>query len=135
MKSYEDMLKEAEGKLPKNTEKKRRLEIPAPQVRIQGNQTFIENFTEITDVIRREPKHLAKFLFRELAKPGHVEGKKLMLQGKVYSKLLEKKLESYYKEFLYCKECQKPDTKLVKEGRIVLMVCEACGSKRAVRKI
>ena len=135
MKSYEDMVKEAEEKLPENSEKKDRLEIPRPQVLIQGNQTIISNFDEIVSVMRRDPKHLSKFLFRELAKPGHINGKRLILQGKVYQKLIEKKMESYIKEFLYCKECDRPDTKLTKEGRITLMVCEACGSKKAVRNI
>jgi translation initiation factor 2 subunit 2 len=135
MKSYEEMLKEAEKKLPKNSDKKRRLEIPRPKVLIQGNRTFITNFDEIIAVLRRKPKHFAKFLFRELAKPGHIEGKRLILQGKVDSKLLEKKLRDYCKEFLYCKECNKPDTKLVRQGRIILMVCEACGSRKAVRNI
>jgi len=135
MKSYEDMLKEAEEKLPKETKDKKRLEIPRPQVLIQGNQTFITNFEEIATIMRRDPKHFSKFLFRELAKPGHIDGKRLVLQGKVYPKLVEKKLESYIKEFLYCKECNRPDTKLVKEGRITLMVCEACGAKQSVRNI
>ena len=135
MKSYEDMLKEAEEKLPKETKEKKRLEIPRPQVLIQGNQTFITNFDEIPTVMRRDPKHFSKFLFRELAMPGHIDGKRLVLQGKVYPKLVEKKLESYVKEFLYCKECNRPDTKLVKEGRIILMVCEACGAKQTVRNI
>jgi len=135
MKSYEDMLKELEENLPQNSEKNDRLEIPKPEIQIQGNQTFITNFEEIVSVMRRDPRHFAKFLFRELAKPGHIDGKRLMLQGKVFPKLVEKKLESYIKEFLYCNECNRPDTKLVKEGRIMLMICEACGSKKAVRNI
>jgi len=135
MKSYEEMLKEAQQKLPKDIVKKRRLEVPKPKILIQGNQTFIMNFDEITNVIRRDPKHLAKFLFRELAIPGHIDGGRLILQGKVFSNLIEKKIDSYIKEFVYCKECDRPDTKLVKEGRITFMVCEACGAKSAVRNI
>ena len=135
MKSYEEMLKEAEEKLPKGTKEKIRLEIPKPQLLVQGNQSFVTNFVEITNIMRRDPKHFAKFLFRELATPGHFDGKRLMLQGKVSSGLVEKKLDVYIKEFLYCKECNRPDTKLVKEDRIMFMVCEACGSKKAVRNI
>jgi len=135
MKSYEEMLKEAREKLPKDIVKKRRLEIPKPKVLIQGNQTFITNFDEITNVLRRDPKHLSKFLFRELATPGHAAGGRLTLQGKVYSNLIEKKINSYVKEFVYCKECDRPDTKLVKEDRITFLVCEACGARQAVRNI
>jgi len=135
MKSYEEMLKEAKENLPEDITKKKRLKIPRPKLLIQGNQTFITNFEDITNVLRRKPKHLAKFLFRELAKPGHIEGKRLVLQGKVTKRLVEKKLKSYIKEFVYCKECSKPDTKLVKEGRIILMVCEACGARQPIRDI
>lgn len=135
MKTYEEMLKEAEEKLPKIVKEKRRLEIPKPQVLVQGNQTFITNFEEITNIMRRDPKHFAKFLFRELATPGHLSEKKLILQGKAGQNLIEKKLEAYIKEFLYCKECDRPDSKLVKEDRVTFLVCEACGSKKAVRNI
>jgi translation initiation factor 2 subunit 2 len=135
MKSYEEMLKEAKENLPEDIAKKKRLKIPRPKLLIQGNQTFITNFEDITNVLRREPKHLAKFLFRELAKPGHIEGKRLVLQGKVTKRLVEKKLKSYIKEFVYCKECSKPDTKMVKEGRVTLMVCEACGARQPIRDI
>ncbi len=135
MKTYEEMLKEAREKLPKGITKKERLEIPRPRVNIQGNQTFITNFEEIANVIRRDPKHLSKYLFRELAKPGHISGGRLILQGKVYSNLIEKKIEAYVKEFVYCKECNRPDTHLKKEGRNVFMICEACGAKQIVRRI
>lgn len=129
------MLKEAKEKLPENATKKKRLKIPRPKLMIQGNQTFVTNFQDMTDTMRREPKHLAKFLFHELAKPGHMKGKTLVLQGKVSRRLIEKKLKSYIREFIYCKECDRPDTKLVKEGRITIMVCEACGARQAVRDI
>ncbi len=135
MKGYKDMLKEAEKKISKDITKARRLEIPSPQVTIQGNKTFITNFTEITNSIRRDPKHLAKFLFRELAKPGHIEGNRLILQGKVIRSLVEKKIGEYVKEFVYCRECNRPDTHLKKEDRIVFMKCEACGAKQAIRRI
>lgn len=135
MKSYKEMLKEAEKKISKDTTKTHRLEIPSPKVIIQGNRTFITNFTDIINSIRRDPKHLAKFLFRELAKPGHVDGNRLILQGKVIRSLVEKKIEDYIKEFVYCKECNRPDTNLVKEDRIVFMKCEACGAKQVIRRI
>ena len=85
--------------------------------------------------MRRDPRHFAKFLFRELATPGHINERRLVMQGKTSQNLIEKKLELYIKEFLYCKECDRPDTKFAKEGRITFLVCEACGSKKAVRNI
>lgn len=135
MKDYKEMLREAIEKLPEKTTNDTRLEVPRPQVTIQGNQTFITNFIEITNVIRRDPKHLSKFLFRELAKPGHIDGNRLILQGKVIGSLIEKKIDSYMKEFVICKECKKPDTHLVREERLTFLKCEACGAKQSVRNI
>jgi len=135
MKTYEKMLKEGLAKVPEKIIKDVRLEIPKPQSRVEGNRTFIINFGEIANTIRREPKHLAKFLFRELAKPGYVDGDRLILQGKVQNYLIVDKINGYCKEFLYCKECGKPDTQIVKEDRLRFLKCEACGSKSALRKI
>ena len=35
---------------------------------------------------------------------------------------------------MICSECGKPDTRLVKDGRITLLRCDACGSHRPIRK-
>ncbi len=135
MKTYEEMLREGREKISLDVSKESRFEVVKPNILIQGNRTFITNFTEIANSMRRDPKHLAKFLFRELAKPGHVEGNTLILQGKVLRSLIEKKIEAYLKEFVYCRECKRPDTHLEKEGRIIFLKCEACGAKQVVRRI
>ncbi|MHA1988975.1 MAG: translation initiation factor IF-2 subunit beta, partial [Promethearchaeota archaeon] len=49
--------------------------------------------------------------------------------------IIQKKIESYVKEYVLCKECGKPDTKLIKEGRITFLKCEACGAKSSVKSI
>ena len=133
MKSYEEILKEGMEKLPKHTTSDVRFEVPKPQISISGSQTFISNFIEIANTIRRDPKHLAKYLSRELAIPTGIEGNRLVLQGKVYHNLIEKKIESYLKEYVYCNECGKPDTHLVRHERIQLLKCEACGAKQPVK--
>jgi len=135
MKTYDQMLKEAEKKISRDISKESRLEIPPPNVIIQGNKTFISNFTDIANSIRRDPKHLAKFLFRELAKPGHVDNNRLILQGKVMKSLVQNKIDAYIKEFVVCKECNRPDTNIVKEDRLIFLKCEACGAKQPLRRI
>jgi len=132
---YEEMLKRAYERLPKEIEERRRFEIPSVITEIQGNKTLLKNFSEITSVLRRDSKHLSKFLLKELATPGNIQGSFLILQRKVSRALIQKKIEDYAKEFIFCKECKKPDTKLEKEERIYLLKCEACGAKYPVRKI
>jgi translation initiation factor 2 subunit 2 len=134
MKTYDQMLEDATKKISK-TVKESRLEIPVPNVSIQGNRTFITNFTDIANVIRRNPKHLAKFLFRELAKPGHLDNNRLILQGKVITSLIQSKIDYYIKEFVICKECDRPDTHFEKEDRLKFIKCEACGAKYVLRRI
>ena len=128
------MLKEATERISKDVTKQERLEIPSPQTSIQGNRTFISNFGEIAASLRRDPKHLSKYLLKELATPGHIEGNRLILQRKVIKSLIEKKIEGYMNEFVYCKECKKPDTHFERGDRMTFLKCEACGAKHALRK-
>jgi len=135
MKGYKELLEEALEKLPEEVKLDVRLEIPKPEVVISGSQTYINNFLDIANVIRRKPEHMLKFLSKELASPAHLEGNRAIFQGKLFNSLIEKKLESYYKEFLYCPECKKPDTQIIKQDRITILKCEACGAKTPVRLI
>ena len=132
---YEELLKRAMEKLPKIVEKKERFEIPKVVCEISGNKTILKNFGEILAVLRRDPNHLAKYLSKELATASSIQNETLVFQGKISAEILQKKVESYVKDFVYCKECGKPDTRLVKEDRIYFLICEACGAKHPVRSI
>ena len=132
---YEELLKKAMEKIPKRVEAEERFEVPKVESMIQGNQTIIKNFGEILEKLRREPKHLMKFLTKELAAPGSTDGTRAIFQGKFSQRIIQGKLENYVKEYVLCKVCGKPDTKLIKEDRIEMMKCEACGARSAVRRI
>src|SRR3990172_4079863 len=133
--SYEDLLNKAYEKMPKVEESTERLEIPLPDVIFQGKQTIIKNFSQISDAIRRDPNHLLKFLTKELATPAGFDGARATLQSKISKRMIENKLESYVKEYLMCRECNRPDTKIVREDRIDFIICEACGAKFPVKAI
>ena len=132
---YEELLKRAMEKLPKGVEKRDRFEVPKIVCEVAGNKVALKNFSEILTVLRRDSGHLAKYLSKELATSGSVQGNSLIFQGKISREILQKKLDDYVKEFVYCKECGKPDTKLVKDGRIYFLVCEACGARHPARSI
>lgn len=132
---YKKLLKNAIEKMPKKIDLSDRFKIPEAILEIRGNRTSVKNFIEITNSLRRDPFHLSKYLFKELATPGNIEGNELILQTKISGEILQKKIEDYLKEFVYCKVCGEPDTKLIKEGRITFMKCEACGAKSPVRSI
>jgi translation initiation factor 2 subunit 2 len=134
MEEYEKLLKLAIEKVPKKVFARDRFIIPEPKVETQKNKTIIKNLKEIADVLRRPADHLAKYLMKELATPGSIEGETLVLQTSITTEMVKKKIESYAKEFVYCKVCGKPDTKLVKEDRLSFIVCEACGAKSSAGK-
>jgi len=135
LKSYEQLLKEARSKLPESVLKESRLEIPEADVMMIGNKTIIKNFGDIADIIKRDYKHFAKFLFKELATPGVIDGKRLILQTKLQKSIIQKKIDDYIQEFVICKVCKKPDTRLIKEHGVVFMKCDACGAREPVRMI
>ena len=132
---YEELLKKAMERLPKNVEKKERFEVPKIVCEVSGSKTVLRNFGEMLVVLRRDPSHLAKYLSKELATAGSVQGNLLTFQGKISREMLQRKTDDYVKEFVYCKECGKPDTKIVKEDRIYFLVCEACGARHPARNI
>jgi translation initiation factor 2 subunit 2 len=131
--SYEDMLNKAMEKLPKKMEKKDRFEIPEVICIAEGNKTLFKNFGDILSVLRRDAKHLSKYLLKELATPGTVQGGTLILQRRVSGNMIQDKITTYVKEFVYCKECGEPDTKIIREDRVSFLVCEACGCRYPLR--
>ncbi|MFH1631275.1 MAG: translation initiation factor IF-2 subunit beta, partial [Candidatus Aenigmatarchaeota archaeon] len=85
--------------------------------------------------LRRNPQQIAKFFFKELAVPGSITGDQLMLQGKISTDMINRRLDDYIKEFVICNECKKPDTNINKVGKITTLKCEACGAKKPVRSV
>ena len=132
---YEELLNKAFEKLPKKVEEKKRFEIPSAISEIQGNKTLIKNFSDMLMILRRDANHFSKFLMKELATPGTIQGSTLILQRKVPCEMLQEKIKSYVKEFVYCKECGEPDTRLIKEERITTLKCDACGARYPARSI
>jgi len=126
---YKELLKKAMEKMPKKVPVADRFQIPQVVSEIQGPRTIVRNFNEIVQVLRRESAHFAKYLTKELAVPGNIQGNLFILQGKFSREILQKKVENYVKGFVYCKVCGEPDTKLIKENRFLFMKCEACGAK------
>ena len=131
---YRTLLKKAMEKMPEKVSGRARFQIPQVAHEIRGNKTYFKNFGEVLSLLRRESSQISRFLFKELATSGFVENNSLVFQGKIGREILQKKLESYVKEFVICKVCGNPDTKLVKEGRFLMMKCDACGAKNLVRK-
>ncbi len=137
MATYEELLNEAYRKIKQPEGNGERFEIPKAEGHFEGKKTIITNFLQIASYIRRNPEHFQKFLLKELASSGQMEGDRLVLNLKVPSAKINQKIEEYVHEYVLCKECGKPDTELIKEpnSRLMFIHCLACGAKRSVGKI
>jgi translation initiation factor 2 subunit 2 len=128
---YEKMLNEAREKLPQTISTNTRFEIPNVRGQIEGNKTIISNFFQIADVLGRKPQHLLKYVQKELATPGAFRKQAVIFGSKIPASKINEKIKSYAEEFVFCKECRGPDTKMTKEGDIYYIKCQVCGARHS----
>jgi translation initiation factor 2 subunit 2 len=129
---YQALLDRAHRLLPPVRVATERFQIPEPDVMTDGKNTVIRNFKEITDVLRREPEHVIGYLARELGAPGVLDLPRGVLKSRVSRDQIAQRLREYSEKYVICSECKRPDTHLSKEGRLTLLICEACGAQRPV---
>ncbi len=134
MNDYEKLLDEAYGKVKHLGGNGERFEIPKIEGHFEGKKTILTNFSQIAAHLRRTPEHLQKFLSKELAAQSVQDKDRLILNKKISSSKINPKIEQYAKEFVLCKECGKPDTQIIKEGRMSFLHCLACGAKHSIRE-
>jgi len=133
MDDYEKMLDRARAALPEKTLAFERFETPQIDSFVQGSKTLVRNFEAILQKIRRPPEMLARYFSKEMAVPASVQGGKLVLNGKFYARNLQDKLQSFVDAAVVCKECKRPDTKIIEKDGVKTLVCEACGARAPVR--
>ena len=132
--NYEKLLDRAIEQLPKKRLKKtERFVVPEPEVIISGKRTIIQNFKQICDVLNREPRIVLRYLLKELAIPGALEGTAAVLLGEKSRRAVQAVLNRFIKDYVYCPICGQPDTNLIKEKKMMFIICMACGAKSAVK--
>lgn len=132
---YLQMLDKALGEIPKTVFEKSRFEVPEAEVTNVGNRTIIHNFKAIATALNRDPSHLMKYLLRELGVAGDAKGVQASFQGRFTKELIDERIRKYAKEFVLCRECGKPDTKIERVERAYVLRCEACGARASVRGV
>jgi translation initiation factor 2 subunit 2 len=129
---YLSLLGRAKEKLPQTIEKHERFTVPEPDVFQEGKTTTIRNFGDIVDALRRDASHLLQFLQRELGAPGYIDGRRAIFKAKITGNQIAERIQNYTDTFVLCSECGRPDTRIVKEGRVMILECDACGAHRPV---
>ena len=130
---YETLLKRAKANLPEHTNDGERFQMPEPDLFIEGKSTVFRNFVDIAEAFRREPEALLAYLLRELGTAGNLDGRRAVFKSRLGVEQVKTRLKAYLNTFVLCSECGKPDSKLVKDGRVLILECEACGAHRPVK--
>lgn len=130
---YKNLLKRVIDNTPKKGVTDDRFKLPKAEIFYEGNTTVIKNFDKISDAINREPDLILKFLLGGLGTAGELDGGRVVFQGKIPAKSVSDKLKEYIDTYVMCSECNRPDTHLVKQGRMMLIRCDACGAFRSVK--
>ena len=62
-------------------------------------------------------------------------GVRAILQGKFNHFLINERIDEYIEKFVICHECNRPDTKIVREDRIFILKCAACGARAPLKSL
>jgi len=132
---YKKLLEKARESLPEDIRNTSRFEIPKVIGHIQGNNTIISNFFQIAKHLNRDQGQLLKYVLKELATPGKINGQRIIFGSKISAKLINSKIKQYVLNYVLCAECRKPDTKLIEEKGQYSIKCTACGAMHPVRRL
>ena len=102
---YESLLKKTEDVLSKSNVNQQRLQIPEPDIMQEGKVTIVRNFTDIVEMINRDPKHISKFLMTEFGIGVTISGKRLIINRKISADQISAKIKLYMESYVVCYEC------------------------------
>jgi translation initiation factor 2 subunit 2 len=125
---YDSLLKRAREKLPEKSSDGERFQLPEANIIHEGRSTIIRNFSEIAAAMRRDKAHLFKFLLKEIGTSGNMDDTRAIFQGVVSETQINDKIKAYLEKYVICGVCGRPDTELIKGGRITQLRCHACGA-------
>lgn len=132
---YDALLKRAKEALPQPVSTSERFQVPEPDLIQEGKTTVLRNFVDITTAINRDPNQVLQYLLRELGTAGAQEERRVVFKGKVTTTQVAERVKSYIDTYVTCSECGRPDTRLVKEDRVAILECDACGASRPVKVV
>lgn len=133
MDDYLALLKKARDQLPEDLAKGDRWSIPVADLIGEGRMTVLRNFGDMVKELRRDADHFAKYLLQQIGTAGQVDGDRLIFTGRLNDNQVMARVRDYVSTYVQCSECGSPDTKLVRQDRVQLLQCEACGASSPVK--
>lgn len=131
---YEKLLDRLYMSLPKQALNRERFEMPVAESFIQGSKTMVKNFSQILKTIRREESDVLKFLTKEAGTGASVQEGRLILNRKFTAMQVNELFGNYIRNYVLCKECNKPDTHFIEQQGVRMLKCEACGAMAPVKR-
>ena len=111
----------------------KKISIEKPEVSSANKRTFIANFRTICSKLNRKEEELRIFFENELKTSVSInQDGALVITGIYKQNGIMTILTSYMKEFIICKQCNSCDTNLIKENKILFLICSKCLSKHAI---
>ncbi|MCW1292087.1 MAG: translation initiation factor IF-2 subunit beta [Candidatus Rehaiarchaeum fermentans] len=124
-----DRIYESKKKIEKG-----RFNPPGVRVETTSQKTFIY-LNDFANYIKRPINHIFRFLLHEFLTSGSIEKERIMLTGRFQPKQVQEKLQLYLQKYVYCKVCSSPDTEMIKEDKIYVIKCLACGASYPAEEI
>ena len=132
MEEYESLLNSAFEKV-KQQQTCERFEVRKAEWHVQGKKTIISNFMQISNCLRRDnQEQFTKFLSKELAAQGQIEGDRLILNRVINTTIIDQKIREYAELYIMCQKCKKPDTQEIEENGKKFIRCMACGFRKQI---
>jgi len=138
--TYEEMLSRVFSFLkPSQQGSGSKFRMKPPQVFREGTKKVVlVNFPEICTSMNRSAEHVLAFMLAELGTSGSLDAaSRVTFKGRFQPKHIESIVRQYLKEYVLCKLCKSPETKLTKDSntRLFFMSCNVCGANRSVAPI
>lgn len=133
--NYDHLLQRARKQLESINVEHERFVIPELENLIQGKKTLLKNAVQVAKSLKRETQHLLKYFVKETGVPATCDDTKVVLNGIVNSYKVNQIYNKYIDEFVLCKQCKKPETRIITEKGVLLLKCDACGAINPVRKV
>jgi len=132
---YDSLLTRARQELDTINKEEARFVIPELENLIQGKKTLLKNAGQVCKILKREIAHMQKYFVKETGVPATNDEIKIVLNGTINSYKVNQIYAKYIDEFVLCKQCKKPETRIISEKGVLLMKCDACGAINPVRKL
>ncbi len=132
---YNLLLARARKQLESINVEHERFVIPELENMIQGKKTVLRNAGQISKTLKRDIQHMLRYFVKETGVPATNDDTKIILNGMVNSYKVSQIYTKYINEFVLCKQCKKPETRIITEKGVLLLKCDACGGVNPIRKL